>query len=132
LDLFKFILIITSVVYALALAQILTGIARLAQAETAIRLFLPHTVWIAVLFIAILFVSPILIFFATSLLIPQSITEAGTNLEKHFNKIRRPVLISYFIVLVAQFVDGTLLANQPWRFPGRLPNTPFAKAKLQS
>lgn len=143
MDLFEFILIITSVVYALALAQILTGIARLAQAETAIRLFFPHTVWTAILFIAILltwwagwefrgidwtfakyaflFVSPILIFFATSVLIPQSITEAGVNLEKHFNKIRRPVLFSYFTVLVAQFVDGSLLANQPWWFPGRLP-----------
>ena len=143
MDLFEFILIITSVVYALALAQILNGIGRLAQSETAIRLYLPHTVWTGVLFIAVLlswwagwefrgiewtfakyvylFVSPILIFFATSLLMPQIITESGVNLEKHFNRVRRPVLFSYFAVLVVQFVDGPLLASEPWWFPGRFP-----------
>jgi hypothetical protein len=127
----------------LALAQILTGIGRLAQSETAIRLYLPHTVWIVILFVGILltwwagwefrgiewtfakyvylFVSPILIFFATSLLIPQSITESGVNLEKHFNRVRRPVLFSYFALMVVQFADGSLLSTQSWWFPGRLP-----------
>jgi hypothetical protein len=143
LELFEFILIITSVVYALALAQILTGIARLAQTEATNELYFPHTVWTAILFIAILltwwagwefrgvewtfpkyvylFVSPILIFFAASLMIPQRIAESGVNLEKHFKKVQRPVLWSYFTVLVIQFVDGSLLATEPWWFPGRLP-----------
>ena len=143
MELFEFILIITSVVYALALAQILTGFGRLAQSEVRVRLYFPHAVWTTILFITILltwwaawefrgidwtfpkyvylFVSPILIFFATTLLIPHNIAESGVDLEKHFNRVRRPIAWSYFGVLVVQFVDGSLLATQPWWFSGRIP-----------
>ena len=143
MDLFEFILIYTSVVYALALAQILTGLGRLAQSDAAIQFSLPHTLWTTMLFIGVLltwwagwefrtvdwtfpkyiylFISPILIFFATSLLIPQRIPESGLNLEAHFNRVRRPVVWSFFAVMVVQFVDGSLLAAEPWWFAGRAP-----------
>jgi len=143
LDLFEFILIITSVVYALALAQILTGFGRLAQSEVRTQLYPPHAVWTAILFTSILltwwagwefreidwtfpkyiylFISPILSFFATTLLIPQNVGESSVDLETHFNRVRRPIAFSFFGVLVAQFVDGSLLSSQPWWFPGRIP-----------
>ena len=54
MDLFEYILVITSVIYALAIAQILSGIGRLAQTEATIRLFLPHTLWVVILFVCIL------------------------------------------------------------------------------
>ena len=143
MELFEYILIIASVVYALALAQILTGFGHMAQTEVRIRLYFPHAVWIAIVFVMILltwwagwefrgiewtfpkyiflFVSPILAFFATILLIPQNIGESGVDLEKHFNRVRRPMAWSFFGVLVAQFVDGSLLTTEPWWFPGRIP-----------
>ena len=39
MDLFEFILIITSVIFALAVAQILSGISRIAQSAVAVRPF---------------------------------------------------------------------------------------------
>lgn len=150
MDLFEFILIITSVVYALALAQILAGIGRLAQSEATVKYYFPHTAWVAILFIGVLltwwagwefrgiewtfakyvylFISPILFFFTTSLLIPQSISESGVDLEKHFNRVRRPAFISYFVLMLIQFADGPLLASEPWWFSGRLPQLAFLVA----
>jgi hypothetical protein len=141
LNLFEYILVITSVVYALALAQILSGIARLAQSEATVRRFHPHTIWVVVLFISILMfwwagwefravqwaapkylytmITPIFMFFSVSLIIPARIDDQELNLERHFLKIRRPALWSYFIALLTQFVDGPLLADEPWWFAGR-------------
>jgi hypothetical protein len=58
-------------------------------------------------------------FFSVSLIIPARIDDQELNLERHFLKIRRPALWSYFIALLTQFVDGPILANEPWWFAGR-------------
>lgn len=60
-------------------------------------------------------------FFATSLLIPQKIADSGIDLEKHFNKVRRPVCWSFFAFMVAQFLDSPFLVADPWWFLGRIP-----------
>ncbi len=142
MDLFEFILIITSVVYALAIAQILSGVGRLTQTEAAIRWFVPHTVWVAIIFIQIplswwagwefrgvewvfpkflyTFITPTFLFLSTSLIIPQRVEGQEIDLERHFFKIRRPVLWSFFIAMLAQFVDGPLLLSEPLWFPGRI------------
>lgn len=142
MDLFEFILVITSVVYALAMAQVLTGVGRLAQTEATIQWFLPHTLWIVILFMSILvtwwagwefravvwvfpkylymLITPVSFFFTSSLIIPQSTDAQEVNLEKHFFKIRAPALWAYFIGLLAQFADGPLLASEPMWFPGRV------------
>ena len=142
MDLFEFILVITSVVYALALTQLLTGIGRLAQLEASIRWYMPHTVWIVNLFLAVLlswwagwefrdvewtfpkfgflFVSPIFLFFATTLAIPRRIEDYGVDLERHFNKVRRLALWSLFVVLLAQFIDGVVLASESIVIPVRI------------
>jgi hypothetical protein len=142
LDLFEFILVITSVVYALAMAQVLTGVGRLAQTEATIQWFLPHTLWIVILFMSILvtwwagwefrevewvfpkyvymLITPISFFFSSSLIIPQRTDGQEVNLEKHFLKIKGPALWAYFIGMLAQFADGPLLASEPLWFPGRV------------
>ena len=142
MDHFEFILVITSVVYALALTQLLTGIGRLAQSEGSIRWYVPHTVWIVNLFLATLlswwagwefrdvewtfpkfgylFVSPIFLFFATTLAIPKRIGNQDVNLERHFNKVRRLTLWSLFVVLLAQFIDGIVLAKELILMPVRI------------
>jgi hypothetical protein len=104
LDLFEFILIITSVIYALAVAQILSGISRLAQTPAAIRSYIAHTLWVIIFFLYIfliwwatwefrsvawtfpqygyMLIAPTLLFFACSLLIPQRIGDQEVDLSQ--------------------------------------------------
>jgi hypothetical protein len=142
LDLFEYILVITSVVYALALAQLLSGVARLSQSDAAVRLFLPHTLWVVVLFGSVLMfwwagwefrsvewafpkylytmITPIFMFYAAALIIPTPVNEKEVILEEHFSKIRAPVIWSLFVALITQFLDGPILAGEPWWFSGRI------------
>ncbi len=141
MDLFEFILIITSVIFALAVAQILSGISRIAQSAAKIRSFLPHSVWVFNLFIfifliwwaswefrdtqwtfpqyAYMLIAPTLLFFACSLLVPQRLEGEEVSMEEHFFRIRRPLFASYFFAALAAFVDGNLLADEPVWHEGR-------------
>jgi len=141
-DLFEFILIITSVIYAMAVAQILSGISRLAQTETPIRWFLPHTMWIAILFdwVALawwsvwefrlldwtfpgyfyMLLAPTLMFFTCSLLIPQDLQRKEIDLKAHYMRIRRPFLWSFAVATLVAVTDGSILADEPLWFPTRI------------
>ncbi len=141
MDLFEFILIITSVIFALAVAQILSGISRVAQSEISVSYFLPHSLWIFNLFIyifliwwaswefrdvqwtfpkyAYMLIAPTLLFFACSLLIPQRFERGSSSLETHFFKIRRPLFLSYFFASLAVMIDGNLLGQEPVWHSGR-------------
>jgi hypothetical protein len=142
LDLFEYILVITSVVYALALAQLLSGVARLSQSNATIRGFLPHTLWVIILFVCILLfwwagwefravewafpkylyimITPIFMFYTASLIIPTPSDEEEVILEEHFSKTRVPALWSFFIALLTQFLDGPILVGEPWWFSDRI------------
>ena len=142
MDLFEYILVITSVIYALAIAQLLSGIGRLAQTEANVRRFLPHTLWVVILFVSVLLfwwagwkfrtvewafpkyiyimISPVFMFYSASLVIPARMDEQDVRLEKHFLRIKRPVYGLFFISLLAQFADGPILAGEPIWFSGRV------------
>lgn len=142
MDLFEFILIITSVIYAMGVAQILAGVSRLAQTSVTIRWYLPHALWTLILFVYIFLVwwsawefrdlhwtfplylymalAPTLAFFACSLLIPQAFGETGLDLESHFNRIRKPFLSAFLLATLAAVLDGTVLADEPLWFPTRV------------
>ena len=142
LDLFEFILIITSVIYALAVAQILSGISRLAQTPAAIRSYIAHTLWVIFFFLFIfliwwatwefrsvawtfpqygyMLIAPTLLFFACSLLIPQRIGDKEVDLEAHFFLVRRPLFWSFLLASVAIIVDGNILAEEPIWHRGRI------------
>jgi hypothetical protein len=141
LDLFEFILIITSVIFALAVAQILSGISRIAQSEAKIETFVPHSIWVFNLFIfifliwwaswefrdnqwtfpqyAYMLIAPTLLFFSCSLLVPQQLEGKEVSMEEHFFRIRRPLFVSYFFAALAVIVDGNLLADEPVWHKGR-------------
>ena len=142
LDLFEFILIVTSVIYAMAVAQILSGVGRLAQSEKTIRWFLPHSMWIAILFSFIflvwwsiwefrglawtapkyfyMVVMPTSIYFSCSLLIPQRIDADEIDLEAHFYRIRTIFLSSFFVAALTAIIDGIVLVDETLWFPGRV------------
>jgi hypothetical protein len=141
MDLFEFILIITSVIYALAVAQILSGVSRLVQTNATIRWYLPHAIWTGTLFVYIFLVwwsawefreldwqfpeylfmviAPTLLYLTCSLLIPQHLDERSVDLEAHFYKVRRPLLWSFLLATVAAVSDGNVLAGEPIWFDGR-------------
>ena len=141
MDLFEFILIITSVIYAMAVAQILSGVSRLAQTDVAIRWFLPHTLWIASLFIWVIlvwwsvwefrslqwtfpryvfvFVPPTLVFFTCSLLIPKNLNNQDVDLEAHFLRVRRLFLGSFAVASIFAVFDGSILSDEPLWDTGR-------------
>jgi hypothetical protein len=142
MGLFEFILIITSVIYAMALAQILSGVSRLAQTSATIRWYFPHTLWIAILFVWValvwwsvwefrlldwtfprylyMLIAPTLVFFTCSLLVPQDLGKREFDLEAHFFRVRRPFLGSFAFATFVAVIDGSVLADEPFWFPTRV------------
>ena len=142
MELFEYILILTSVIYALAVAQILAGVSSLAQTSATVRTYLPQSLWVFNLFLyifliwwatwefrsvawtfpqyAYLLIAPTLLYFVCSLLIPLRIEGNEVNLEKHFLRIRRPFFTTYLLASIAVMVDGNLLADEPLWHTGRL------------
>ncbi len=132
----------TSVIYALAVAQILSGLSRLASAEGAIRTFSAHTLWVLMLFTSIflvwwatwefrdvqwafvqyayLLLAPTLLFFASSLVMPPIPGEGEVDLEAHFFRVRRPLMWTFLAFTVAVVLDGPLLGTEPLVHPARV------------
>jgi hypothetical protein len=54
LSFFEFVLVITSVIYALSIAQLLASISRIAQSDLGQKLYPPHALWVAILFLGTL------------------------------------------------------------------------------
>ena len=144
MDHFEFILIITSVIFALAVAQILSGVSRIAQSKSTIRFFLPHSIWVINLFVFIFLVwwvswefrdiqwtfpryaymifAPTILYFACSLVIPQQIDGPEFNMDEHFFQIRRPLFMSFALATLVVMVDGDVLGKEPILHPGRIGN----------
>jgi hypothetical protein len=142
MDLFSYILILTSVIYALAVAQILEGLSRLTQSPRPVRLFLPHSIWVANLFLfifliwwatwefraidwsfpkyAYMLVAPTALFLACSLLLPKDLRDEEVVLEDHFLRIRHLFFASYLVGALAVMVDGNILSDEPLWHSGRI------------
>jgi hypothetical protein len=141
LDLFEYILILTSVIYALGVAQILAGVSRMAQSTSAVQHYLPQRIWIFNLFLLIfliwwatwefrtvnwtfpqyayLLIAPTLLFFVCSLLTPLSLEREGADIEAHFRRVQRPFFATYFLAVITIVVDGNLLSDEPVWHSGR-------------
>ena len=144
MDHFEFILVITSVIFALAVAQVLSGVSRLAQSRSNIRFFLPHSIWVINLFVFIFLVwwvswefrdiqwtfpryaymilAPTLLYFACSLVMPQHIDDPEFRMDEHFFQIRRPLFISFALTTVVVGVDGDVLGDERLWHTGRIAN----------
>ncbi len=142
MDLFEYILILTSVIYAMAVGQLLEGVSRVAQSPTPVRMYLPHTIWAFNLFgficliwwatwefrdvewsslrYAYMLVAPTLFFLTCSLVTPQRLEGNEISLETHFFRIRRLFFGAYFFAALAVIVDGSVLADEPIWFSGRI------------
>lgn len=142
MDLFEYILIMTSVIFAMAVGQLLLGLGRLAQSTATIRTYHPHSVWVLTMFVMIyanwwanwefrsvewtlamygyMLIAPTLAFFACTLLIPQSFGPDEVDLEEHFFRVRRPFFGAVFVFALAILIDGSLMGTEPVWHPGRI------------
>ena len=141
MDLFEYILIMTSVIFAMAVGQLLLGLGRWAQSTANVRTYHPHSVWVLIMFVMIysnwwanwefhsvawtlpmyayMLIAPTLAFFACTLLIPQSFDRQEVDLEDHFFRIRRPFFGAVFVFALAILIDGSLMGTERLWHPGR-------------
>lgn len=142
MDLFEYILIMTSVIFAMAVGQLLMGLVRWAQSTKPIRAYLPHSAWVAIVFLMIfsnwwanwefrsivwtlptyvyMVVSPTVLFFACGLLMPERFEHDEIDLEQHFLRVRLPFFVAVFVALLASLADGALLGTEPLWHAGRV------------
>lgn len=135
-------MIMISVIFALAVAQILAGVSRIFQSNATIRPFFPHSVWILNLFIVIfltwwgtwefrivqwtfpqyayLLIVPTFLFFACSLLMPKQLDGTEISMEGHFFRIRRPLFVAYSSAALAAMIAGHVLVDEPIVHKGRI------------
>jgi len=141
LSFFEFVLVITSVIYALSIALLLAGISRIAQSDLGQKMYLPHAGWVTILFLStlltwwslwefrsiewtfaayvLLILQPVVIYLACSLIAPNSLATSAMSLEDHFSRIRRPLMITYIVNLTIASSDGALLLDEPMWHVGR-------------
>ena len=65
-------------------------------------------------------ITPTLLFFACSLVVPANLDGEEVDLEEHFFKIRRPLLWSFLMAALPAFLDGSVLADEPLWYPLRV------------
>jgi hypothetical protein len=134
-SLFEFIVGMISVILALAVAQLFVGIADLMQNRARVRFYLPHTIWVANIFLvmflhwwslwtfrdlswnfAMFFFSllgPSLLFLAATVVSPRGQTTESINLEDHFNGIRKMFFSIMVATIILISVDGPLFGTEP-------------------
>jgi hypothetical protein len=135
LSLFEFIVAMISVILALAVAELLLGVARLVENLPRVRFFSAHSVWNVNLFLftflhwwslwtfrdltwnfGMFFYSllaPGLMFFAATVINPRNLAGAQTDLAGYFLDIRKPFLTVVTTMMVLSSLDGPLFGTEP-------------------
>jgi hypothetical protein len=136
MSLFEFIVSMISVLIALAVAQLLISVGRLAQSHGRVLPYLPHVLWnVAIFLIAFLhwwslwdfrdlawnsamfffsLMGPLLLFFAVTLLSPNPrMDDEVIDLKAHFRGIRVLFLWVFLAALVFLALDGPLFGTEP-------------------
>ena len=134
MTLFEFIMGMISVILALAIARLFSGMSELIQGRSNIRFTLVHAVWVLNLFLLtflhwwtlwafrdldwnfLMFfyslIGPSLMFFASTIISPRLHAERAVDLNTYFLDIRR-YFLSVFVVIGLFFVfDGPLFGTE--------------------
>ena len=123
-----------SVIYALSVAPLLSGVVRIAQTNLPVRHYLPQAIWAGSTFAMILLTwwalwgfravewrfsdfllvafEPVLLFVACSLLYPQHLDDSKIDLKSHFEKVGRMFFGTLFVLLILVSVDGVILGTE--------------------
>jgi hypothetical protein len=130
-DFFEFLLIITSVIYALCMAPLLSGFVRVLQFDGEVKYFLPQILLSLYLFMFVVVVwwtmwwfrdvdwhfatylymifEPALLYVACALVFPNKLDGDQFNMETHYYKVRVPILTVVLLAVTLVFVDGVVV-----------------------
>jgi len=131
MDFFEFILIITSIIYALCIAPLLSGVVRILQSDSKVRFYLPQAALALYLFISVvqlwwtmwwfrdvnwhfatyffMVLEPSIMYLTCSLIFPHRLDGEEVSLEAHYFKIRVPFLIANTVVALLAYSDGVVM-----------------------
>lgn len=134
MSLFEYVSVIIAVVLALCIGQLLLGVSALVKARLRVSAFLPHTIWIALLFLLVLqhwwaqwdfrgvdwtyatflyvVLGPTLLFLAVSLLVPETSGDAPIDVRNHFLGVRRLFMLVMLAFVLVTWFDGLLIQGQ--------------------
>ena len=137
MSLFEFISGMISVLIALAIAQLLVSLGRLAQHRSQVRAYLPHTLWnIAIFLLAFIhwwslwdfrdlawnsamflysLMGPLSLFFAVTVLSPVPAgNDTTVDLKRHFQEVRVMFLWAMIVTLGFMSLDGPMFGTEDW------------------
>jgi hypothetical protein len=146
-SLFEFVTVMISMILALSLGQLLTGVTFLIKTGRDVRWHLPHTLWLVfmgatlvnhwwslwdfnalewnyAMFMYVL-IAPVLVAFAVGLLAPDRSDTASNDLALQFERVRRPFAVVFCAYVLAMWFDGPLLAGQAALGPVGLLHVPI-------
>jgi hypothetical protein len=149
-SLFEFVTVMISMILALSLGQLLTGVTFLIKTGRDVRWHAPHTLWLVfmgatlvnhwwslwdfntlvwnyAMFMYVL-IAPVLIAFAVGLLAPDRSDSASNDLALQFARVRRPFAVVFCAYVLAMWFDGPLLAGQAALGPVGLLHLPILAA----
>lgn len=134
MSLFEFIVGMISVVLALAVARLLSGVSELIQSRSNIRFALVHAVWVLNLFLLtfvhwwtlwvfrdlnwnfLMFfyslIGPSLMFFASTMITPRIQTERTVDLNAYFLDTRRYFLPVFVVMSLFFVLDGPFFGTE--------------------
>jgi hypothetical protein len=134
MSLFEFVTVMISMVLALSLGQLITGVTFLIKSGRDVRWHAPHTLWLGFTGLTLvnhwwslwdlnaiawnyaafmyMLIAPTLIAFAVGLLAPDRSDSASNDLALQFARVRRPFAAVMCAYVLAMWFDGPLIAGQ--------------------
>jgi hypothetical protein len=134
MSLFEFVTVMISMILALSLGQLLTGVTFLIKTGRDIRWHAPHTLWLGFMGLTLVnhwwslwdfndiewtygafmyvLIAPALVAFAVGLLAPDRSDTASNDLALQFARVRLPFAAVFCAYVLAMWFDGPLLAGQ--------------------
>lgn len=135
LGLFEFIVGMISVILALAVAELLLGVARLIENVRRVHFSSTHSVWMVNLFLITFLhwwslwtfrdlnwnfgmffyslLAPSLMLLAATLIIPRNRRDEDIDLAEYFLDIRKPFLAFVITLMLLSSFDGPLFGTEP-------------------
>jgi hypothetical protein len=134
MSLFEFVTVKISMILALTLGQLLSGVTFLLRSSGEVRWYAPHTLWVSGLGLTLvnhwwalwdfrdldwnyatflyILIAPLLIFLAVGLLTPDRTDPDSNDMQRQFARVRRPFGALVCAYVLAMWFDGPLLAGQ--------------------
>lgn len=133
MSLFEFVTVMISMILALSLGQLLSGVSYLLKTERRIHRYLPHSLWLACIGVTVvnhwwslwdfrdlqwdyatfiyILIAPTLISVSVGLIAPDQSGSAPIDLQTQFARVRRTFAVVFSVYVLAMWFDGPLLAG---------------------